>query len=75
MNGWTNWSTWNVALWLDNDEPLYRQKRAFFARRTPDADNVEAFVREAFPTGTPDMDGKNDLDDVNWDELAESFKE
>lgn len=23
MNGWSNQQTWNVALWLNNDEPLY----------------------------------------------------
>ena len=28
-NGWKNWATWNVALWLGNDPYLYGFSRRF----------------------------------------------
>lgn len=27
-NGWTNYETWNVKLWQDNEEPSYRYWKA-----------------------------------------------
>ena len=27
-NGWTNYETWNVALWMDNDEESYQIARS-----------------------------------------------
>ena len=27
-NGWTNYETWNVALWINNEEGLYEFARA-----------------------------------------------
>jgi len=27
MNGWTNYETWNAALWIGNDEMIYRHAK------------------------------------------------
>lgn len=29
MQGWKNYQTWNVALYLNNDEPLYRVAKQY----------------------------------------------
>jgi len=80
--GWTNWATWNVALWLGNDEPLYRMARSQRERHGKfTAKSAEAFVRETMPLGTPDMRsshhrGKHGgLGVVDWKEIAESLNE
>ncbi len=83
-NGWKNWETWNVNLWIDNEYPLYQQKVAFL--RAPRkwgaelaAHDVRTFVESVFPDGTPDMqrDEKEtvaeQMDKVDWAELTEHF--
>ena len=46
-NGWTDRDTWNIALWINNDEDWYTLSR--------DAENFADFQRLIAPTNrTPD---------------------
>jgi hypothetical protein len=79
-NGWKNYETWNVALWIDNEEPMYRAKQ----RHLKDvgkftAASVEKFVKRLMPGGTPDfkgeLGGKKAYAKVDWKEVADNFNE
>lgn len=76
-NGHANYETWNVCLWIDNEEFIYRDKVRLIRRKGDrlTAADVEAFAREYFPDGTPDMDGPADMNKVDWDEIADGWKE
>lgn len=74
--GWKNYETWNVNLWVMNEEPLYRAVVAHPSRFTPES--AARFVREAFPRGTPDFQDRGRAaayGKVDWKEIADSFNE
>ena len=49
FNGWANWETWNVALWIQNDQSIYDA-----ARRSRNYQDLVAELREFGRKETPD---------------------
>jgi hypothetical protein len=77
FNGWSNNATWNVALWLGNDEPLYRacQAERTALGRPFTANEARALVLRLMPGGTPDWRDAKRFAEVDWDEIAEALNE
>ena len=44
-NGWANWTTWNVALWLQNDPFLYNTAKACVTFCGADETPYDKFLR------------------------------
>lgn len=85
-NGWTNYETWNVALWIGNDEGLYHAYREQIEQKTrfqPDekitGEDVKMFYVEFMDATTPDLTqmrkAGEHIDAVNYDEIAEHWEE
>ena len=84
-NGWTNYPTWNVKLWLDNDQGSQEEcaRLARTASRTMHpalvlADTLKAIVENSTPGLGPSM--YQDilgwaLEQVNWRQIAEAYLE
>lgn len=53
FNGHKNWSHWNVALWISNDEPLYREAVRLY-RKFPTVECAARHLQEQLPARTPD---------------------
>lgn len=74
-NGWTNYDTWLVVLWLNNDESNYRRlehlKNGIGSKKLEDLTNIELYEKlKTFNYGD-----KINWNNVNIDEIRESILE
>ena len=69
-NGWANYETWNVSLWLQNDEGLYDMARSW---RHHGYKSLSHQLME-FTPGTPDGVAWDDPE-LDIDELNEMMEE
>jgi hypothetical protein len=79
-NGWKNYETWLVALWIDNDGAAdYWAERAEEVRDVSDlANEMEAYYTEMASEVIPSQGMFNDLfnsalREVSWYDIAEHY--
>ena len=74
-NGYANYETWNVHLWISNEEDSYKDAKS---HKPFDANSAKVYVKKVYPKGTPDFKdrgGAKCYDKVDWKEVAEAFNE
>lgn len=71
-NGWTNYETWNVKLWMDNDEGSYHHYKEIAEQTYRDAAAEKSFTRTERATLTLADALKDEYENAMADWLEES---
>ena len=67
-NGWTNYETWNVALWINNDEGLYRHAVRYVQQCERLDETVDYMV---FADVIAMLYGPTTGDGVSWTDISQ----
>ena len=86
--GWSNYETWAVKLWIDNEEAeslMWAEEAAGYLDEDGDAlyetsrRRLAALLKEGYEENMPELEGvyadllNAALSEVNWREIAESL--
>lgn len=80
-NGYKNYESWCVALWIDNDEFLLEEVTQLARDNQYDYRQLENKIKDFVDELSPDVTGmfadllQSALDNVAWDEIADNFIE
>lgn len=82
-NGWTNYETWLVKLWMDNDEGSYNywreQAEDYYNTDKDDPSGLAEALKEQHEESLPQLEGfaadlmNAAMSEVDWREIAESL--
>ena len=87
-NGWTNWETWLVSLWIDNEQTIYehyliaaREELSKDVTHREAEHELSVVLSEQFDEMMPDIGGlyldllSGALREVNWREISRHLAE
>ena len=74
FNGWANYETWNVSLWINNDEPMYRSVFGLVNSNVTQWTDIASVLTTLFGDKTPDGVAWNDPT-IDTDEMNELLAE
>ncbi len=79
--GWKNYETWNVALWIDNDQGLQEMVREM-AQSSKDIGQLSQSIKDLLEQEMPDLGASMWADllngafsEVHWYEVAQHYEE